>query len=146
MKSFKSFIIDFSVNHHSLILAMTIFFKLATGAFFPFVTIDTDPENMLETNEPARVFNNESKKKFNLSDIVVVGIINNRDPNGVFNPATLKRIHDLTEFARNLRWKDKDRPEVSNGVIEVDMIAPSLVDHMSRQGPGTISFEWLMAP
>ncbi len=99
---------------------------------------------MLETNEPARVFHNESKKKFNLSDIVVVGVINNRDPNGVFNPATLKRIYDLTEFARNLRWKDKDRQEVSSGVIEVDMIAPSLVDHMSRQGPGTISFEWLM--
>ena len=144
MKSFRNFIVDFSVNHHVLILVMTILFTLATGAFFPFVTIDTDPENMLETNEPARVFHNESKKKFNLSDIVVVGIINERDPNGVFNPATLKRIHELTEFARNLRWKDEDRPELSSGVIEVDIIAPSMVDHMSQQGLGTISFEWLM--
>lgn len=125
-------------------MAMTVLFTLITGAFFPLVTIDTDPENMLEINEPARVFHNESKKKFSLSEIVVLGIVNENDPDGVFNPSTLKRIYELTEFAKNLRWQDEKDPELSSGVIEVDMIAPSLVDHMSQEAPGTISFEWLM--
>jgi hypothetical protein len=121
-----------------------VLLTLAGLAFFPMVTIDTDPENMLEKNEPARVFHNLTKKTFDLSDIVVVGIINEHNPNGVFNPATLGRIYELTEFAKTLRWPDEKQPDGSGGVIEVDMIAPSLIDHMSQAGPGTIRFEWLM--
>jgi hypothetical protein len=71
-------------------------------------------------------------------------VINERDPDGVFNPATLKRVYELTEYAKNLRWKDELYPGRSSGVIEADMIAPSMVDHLSQQSPGTIKFEWLM--
>ena len=145
MKPFKDTLVCFSVNHYKLVMLITVLFTLATGAFFPLVTMDTDPENMLERDEPARVFHNETKRRFTLSDTVVLGVINERDPDGVFNPATLRRIYELTEFAKTLRWQDEKHPGQSTGVIEVDMIAPSLVDHMSQQGPGTIKFEWLMA-
>ncbi len=50
--------------------------------------MDTDPENMLEITEPARVFHNAAKKRFDLSDTVVLGVINEKDPDGVFNPDT----------------------------------------------------------
>ncbi len=145
MQPFKNIITNFSVKHYKLVMLITALFTLITGAFFPWVTLDTDPENMLEQDEPARVFHNETKKQFNLSDIVVLGIINERHPDGVFNPATLQRIHELTEFAKTLRWQAEEHPGQWAGVIEVDMIAPSLVDHISQHGPGTIKFEWLMA-
>ena len=145
MRAFRNAIIDFSLQHYKLVIFATVLFTIVTGAFLPRVTVDTDPENMLEQDEPARVFHNESKRRFNLSDIVVLGVINQHDPDGVFNPQTLQRIYELTEFAKTLRWPDAEHPDRSAGVIEIDMIAPSLVDHMSQQGPGTIRFEWLIA-
>lgn len=145
MSKFKDFLIDLSIKHYKPVAFAVVLFTLITGAFLPFVVIDTDPENMLEKNEPVRVFHNESKKEFNLSETIVLGVINERDPDGVFNPATLKHVYELTEYARTLRWEDKEHPGRSSGVIEVDMVAPSLVDHMAQAGPGSIRFEWLMA-
>lgn len=145
MKRLKNRVADFSVNHYKTVILVTLLFTVITGAFFSRVTLDTDPENMLEPDEPARIFHNQTKERFNLSDTVVLGVINENHPDGVFNPDTLKRIFALTQFAKTLRWQDENNPEKSSGVIEVDMIAPSLVDHMSQMGPGTIKFEWLMA-
>jgi hypothetical protein len=144
MKGFKRSIIDGSITHYKGVIWAIILVTLVAGAFFPLVTMDTDPENMLEQDEPARVFHNLTKDRFNLSDTVVVGVINNTHPDGVFNPETLKRVYELTRFARNLQWPDAKDPERTTGVVEVDMIAPSMVDHMSSPGPGTIRFEWLM--
>ena len=145
MKPIRRSIVDVSTRHAKWVIMVTILVTLTAGAFFPKVILDTDPENMLERDEPARVFHNQTKKRFNLSDVVVLGVINEHDPDGVFNPATLTRVHALTEFARTLRWPDEKHPDRWTGVIEVDMIAPSMVDHMSQQGPGTIAFQWLMA-
>lgn len=144
MKQLKNAIIRFSVNRYKLVAIATVLFTLITGAFIPLITIDTDPENMLEKDEPVRVFHNESKKRFNLSETIVMGVIDEHNPDGVFNPATLRRIYELTEYAKTLRWRDEKHPGQSSGVIEVDMVAPSLADHLSQQGPGSIKFEWLM--
>ncbi len=144
MKSFKDQIVHFSVTHHKSVTTVMVLFTLICGAFIPQIEVDTDPENMLGIDEPVRVFHNETKQQFDLSDIVVLGIINEQDDNGVFNPATLGRIYELTEFAKTLRWPDAEHPDKTAGVIEVDMIAPSLVDHIGQGGPGVITFEWLM--
>ena len=61
--------------------------------------VDTDPENMLPEDEPVRVYHNAMKKEMSLSDIVVVGVVNDKHPRGVFNPASLARIRDLTDDA-----------------------------------------------
>ena len=144
MTKFKRALIDFSVNHHRLAALAVVMFTIAMCCFFPKIQVDTDPENMLPLDDPDRVFHNTTKKEFVLSETVVVGIVNKQDPNGVFNPDTLKRVYELTEFAKTLRWPDEQNPGETSGVIEVDMVAPSLVDHMSQAGPGEISFEWLM--
>ncbi len=140
----KEAVINLATNHYKLVAVAFAVITLITGAFFPLVVMDTDPENMLEKSEPVRVFHNETKERFNLSDIVVLGVINRNDPDGVFNPASLRRIYALTNFAKSLRWRDSEDPDRFEGVIEVDIIAPSVVDHMSQAGPGTIRFEWLM--
>jgi uncharacterized protein len=60
------------------------------------VQVDTDPENMLPDDEPVRVFNNAMKTEFALYDMLVVGIVNDQAPDYVFNPNTLRDIHELT--------------------------------------------------
>ena len=145
MKQLSRNIVEFSTTHFKWVIGFTVLLTILSGASFPFGTIDSDPENMLEHTEPARIFHNETKQTFSLSDVIVLGIINDADPDGVFNPDTLSRVYALTQFAKTLRWPSEHSPEQSEGVIEVDMIAPSLIDHMSNTGPGTLSFEWLMA-
>lgn len=107
--------------------------------------IDTDPENMLDVNEPVRVFHDRMKAALDLNDIVVVGVVNESDPDGVFNPASLTRIYELTEYARGLRGAAIGEEDPMAGVVEVDIIAPSMVDNIEQAGPGTVRFEWLMA-
>jgi len=140
----KQSVTNFSIKHYRLIAAAVVLFTLILASFIPRIRVDTDPENMLSENEPVRVFHNQTKEQFSLSDIVVVGVVNNKNPNGVFNPSSLKRIYELTEFARTLRWQDVQSPDRQVGVIEVDLLAPSTVDHIGQGGPGEVKFEWLM--
>jgi predicted RND superfamily exporter protein len=107
--------------------------------------IDTDPENMLAEDEAVRVFHHRMKDLLDLYDIVVVGVVNEEHPEGVFNPGSLARIHELTEFARELRGAKIGADDPQAGVVGVDMIAPGLVDNIEQAGPGTVRFEWLMS-
>jgi len=137
----KHKITDYSLRHYKLVTAVMVVFTLGLGAFIPLIKVDTDPENMLSADEPVRVFHDKTKEDFALSDIVVLGIVNNEDPNGVFNVGSLDRIYQLTQFART--WHSDDDP--NERVIEVDLMAPSLVDHISQgDSPGVVKFEWLM--
>jgi predicted RND superfamily exporter protein len=141
---FKHKVTELSLQHYKLITAIMVVFTLGLGALIPLIKVDTDPENMLSADEPVRVFHDQTKERFNLSDIVVLGVVNNKDPNGVFNPTSLARIYELTEFARTLRWPSAEDPNEQAGVIEVDLLAPSTVDHIGQGGPGVVTFEWLM--
>lgn len=106
--------------------------------------VDTDPENMLPEDEVVRVFHNEMKREMSLYDIVVLGVVNEAHPDGVFNPDSLSKIYELTQYAKTLRWPAKHDPDENVGVVEVDMIAPSTVDNIEQGGPGVVKFEWLM--
>lgn len=130
---------------------LSIFFILGVAApslfpkqvsILPPLTVDTDPENMLSADEPVRIFHNERKKEYSLYDMIVVGVINKKDPNGVFNPQSLKNIYDLGEYARKITWEDKDGQQ--EGVISTEIISPSNVDNIEQAGLGTVRFEWLM--
>ena len=144
MKSLKRKIIDFSIERYKVVGLLTLFVIFASFFFLMDIKFDTDPENMLEKNEPARVFHNSTKRDFQLSDTIVVGIVNEKDENGVFSMETLQKIYELTEFAKELRWEDKENPGETEGVIEADLLSPSVIDHMSNKGEGVLSFEWLM--
>ncbi|MCJ2163536.1 MULTISPECIES: MMPL family transporter [unclassified Pseudodesulfovibrio] len=140
----KNTMVAIAIGHCKSTILFTILLAVLAGSFFPQVQIDTDPEHMLPTSDPSRVFHNQAKKTFALSEIVVLGIVNEGNPDGVFNQKTLGNIYTLAEYAKTLRWENPDDPEKSGGVISVDMIAPSLVEHISQAGPGTVSFDWLM--
>ena len=136
----------YAVEHPRLIVRMmgvvTVLLVLGAGlptllpdtfGVLPQAQIDTDPENMLRSDHEARVFHNESKKTFGLNDAVFLGVVNEKHEHGVFNPATLAKVHQITAFAKKLE-----------GVIAVDVMGPSTVDSIDNAGPGTVTFNWLM--
>ena len=141
---FKQKVIDYPLKHYKLVTIVMLVITLALGALIPLIQVDTDPENMLSKNEAVRVFHNQTKERFALNDIVVVGIVNNKDPNGVFNPSSLAKVYELTEFAKTLRWPNEKKPNEQIGVVEVDILAPSTVDYIGQGGAGEVKFEWLM--
>jgi len=134
-------IVLFSINHPKLItwlmtLITVIIVSMAALpnfypeqlSFLPTIKVDTDPENMLSDDEPVRVYNHQMKTEFSLSDIVVVGITNKQNANGVFNTKSLANIYALTQFSRSIKWDDAKNPGKTAGVIAVDILAPSMVD------------------
>jgi len=138
-------IVGFSIDHPKVVTLIMVAVTMILGAMIPFMKVDTDPENMLSKHEAVRVFHNAMKRAFSLHDMVVMGIVNEEHPDGVFNPDSLRKIYELTEFAKTLRWQDPDNPEKEVGVIEVDLIAPSTVDNIEQGGLGVVKFEWLMS-
>ncbi len=106
------------------------------------IRVDTDPENMLSPDEPVRVFHDEMKKTLDLHDMVVIGVVNDENPNGMFNPASLKKVHALTAYAKTLRGAVIGEPE-GQGVIVKDIIALSTVDNIEPSSAG-VKFSWLM--
>jgi hypothetical protein len=136
-----------------LILVSTVLLALLAAlpsiwpAQFPFlhpVDVDTDPENMLSHDEAVRVFHDDMKKLLSLHDMVVLGVVNEKHPDGVFNPESLQAVYDLTQYAKTLHGDALGLKDPGAGVVEVDLIAPSTVDNIEQAGPGTVRFEWLM--
>ena len=137
-------LVQFGINRPKLVTVVMVIMTLVLTSLICLVKVDTDPENMLSKTEPVRVFHNQVKKVFDLYDVVVFGIVNEEDPDGVFNPATLAKVADLTDFIRTLSWPDPDHPGRYIGVVKRNLIAPANVDSIEQGGPGQVRFAWLM--
>jgi hypothetical protein len=122
-----------ATHHPRSVFAATLVLVLALGSQIPRIHIDTDPENMLPADEPSRVFHNLVEQSFDLHDAVVVGAVNDTDPNGVYNPRSLAALHQLTEQILAM-----------DGVINPDLMSLASADNITQEGPGTIRFEWMM--
>ena len=133
-------LIKFSINKPKTVTAVLFICTLLLASMMVKVRVDTDPENMLEEHEEARVFHNQVKQEFSLNDFVVLGVVNEKDLAGVFNIETLTRVHELTEFVRDMQ--DPDDPE--KRVITANLIAPGTVDAIEQAGLGQVRFDWLM--
>ncbi len=127
------FIINASLNHAKKVYWALALLTFGLMAFIPTIQIDTDPENMLPTEQVDRVFHNQIKKEFNLYDPIVVGVVNTQNENGIYNTKTLSEIHALTEAVFKIE-----------GVVQLDVMALSTSDNITQEGPGTIRFEWMM--
>lgn len=125
--------VNIGIKHPKTIIGFALLLVVFFGIQMTKIEVDTDPENMLSEDAPVRVFNNETKKNFSLYDMLVVGIAEEDNGDGVFNPATLKNIYTLTKEIEKM-----------DGVIKEDIIAPSTQDHIEQSGLGSVSFSWLM--
>lgn len=139
--NFSGNLLRFSMEKPKWVTGLMVVMTLILGVMMVRVQVDTDPENMLSADEAVRVFHHQTKETFNLHDVVVLGIVNEADPDGVFNPETLGRVNMLTHFAMNL--SDPDNP--GKRVVTRNVIAPGTVDAIIQAGPGQVNFEWLMS-
>ena len=143
-KKFKSFFLNLAIEKPKTVLSimlvstLTMLILAVVPSLFPKhfpnlngLKIDTDPENMLPHDEPARVFHDEMKKNLDLSELVAVGVVNK---NGIYNKKSLNNIYTLANYAKTL-----------DGVIAVDILAPSTVDNVESGSLGEVKFEWLFA-
>ncbi len=132
--------VQFSLDHPKTVTWAMVAMTIVLAALMVRVKVDTDPENMLSKDEAVRVFHNAVKQEFTLYDVVVLGVVNEKDPDGVFNPTTLARVKELTDHV--IDFHDPDDP--SRRVISRNLIAPTTVDAIEQAGLGQVSFHWLM--
>lgn len=129
----KKRFIEFSINYPKSIISFFILATLVSAFFIPNISIDTDPENMLSEDTHVRMFHSQVKEEFSLYDMLVLGVVNEKNEYGVFNPKTLSNIFMLTSEIKK-----------TDGVIKEDIISPSTQDNIEQAGLGTVRFEWLM--
>ncbi|MEW6051790.1 MAG: MMPL family transporter [Candidatus Zixiibacteriota bacterium] len=126
----KKGLTEFSIKHPWLVIGLAVLITAFFAAQFPKIKIDTDPQNMLKAEEPVRLFDQETKEAFNLSDFLAVGLV--AEPTA-FTPDLLNRVYRITAEIERI-----------DGVITDDILAPSTVDDI-KQGPaGAIVIEPLM--
>lgn len=126
-------IINFSVERPRIVIALVVIALIVSIAQYPKIKVDTDPENMLSEEEFVRVFHHEVKKEFGLYDFIVLGIVNEEDTEGVFNPETLEKVYTITDEIKGL-----------DGVISYELMSPATKDDIEQAGIGAVSFDWLM--
>jgi predicted RND superfamily exporter protein len=109
-------LISFTTDYPKLTIAVALVITLLFVSQFPRIKIDTDPENMLASDEPVRVAHRNTKSTFSLYDMLVIGIVE-EGTHGVFKPDTLKRIASITDEILKVE-----------GVIIADVISPTTTD------------------
>ena len=128
-------ILNFAIEKPKVIYSIVLLITLLSLAMLPKIVIDTDPENMLSQEAPARIFHNQIKTDFLMRDMIVVGLVSN---NTIFSPNTLSIVEQLTDDILQIE-----------GVISQDLLSLTVVDNIRQltdeQGVSQgIQFEYLM--
>lgn len=131
--SFSETLMSLSTSRPRLMMGLMLVLTLGLGALIPQIQIDTDPENMLPDDQPDRVFHRAVKGDFALYDFIVVGVVNETHPDGVFNQTTLARVHELTRAIERIE-----------GVVRHEVLSLATVDDVRSDGPGIVRFAWMM--
>ena len=124
----KMTLTDLSLRYPRTLLLLVALATVLFSLQFPKVTFDNDPENMLSADEPVRVFHHEVKEKYSLYDFVIVGVVNETDEHGIFNPGTLARIDRLTQELLSLQQGESGLPEVSSFDVSGQKIGQRTID------------------
>ncbi len=129
----KSTLVELGAERPRSVYAVVLFLIVLTGALITRIEIDTDPENMLPAHQAERVFHNLVEDRFTLHDALVVGLVNDDHPSGIYNRESLTVLHELSAAILRL-----------DGVIAPDLMSLAEIDNIGQEGPGTIRFEWMM--
>jgi predicted RND superfamily exporter protein len=129
----KNTVIRLATERPRSIYAVVGVLVLLTGALMARIEIDTDPENMLPAEQSDRKFHNAVEETFTYHDAIVVGVVNEKHPNGIYNVRSLTALHSLSNSIIAL-----------DGVIAPDLASLASVDNIEQEGSGAIRFEWLM--
>src|SRR3990167_9063938 len=123
---------QFVLDHPKLVIGATFALTLFFAAQFPKIAIDTDPKHMLPATSPVRQYNDQVEKDFALHpDVIVLGMVN---PDGIFNPTSLKYLKDLTYAIREIPdviSRDVDSLTTVDNVVSIKgelVVKPALND------------------
>lgn len=94
-------------DHPKALVVAGVLLMLSAAAFIPGLTKDTSSDAFIAKDNPARVYRDQVKKVFGLSDPFVIAIINH-GPTGVFNPETLRLVQWLTDRVKKISNVDPD--------------------------------------
>lgn len=122
---------EFAIKQPWIVIGIAVLITAFFAMQFPKIKIDTDPENMLPANEPARVFDHQVKEEFTLYDFIAVGVV---DEENAFTPELLNRVYKIVSEVEDI-----------DGIIVEDILAPSTVDDIKQGAGGSIIIETLMA-
>ena len=106
----------FALDRPKTVIAVTVLLTVLFALQFPKITIDTDPENMLEPDQAERVFYDRVKDEFGVRDLIVVGIV---DEQGIFRPEALERVARATDEILRIK-----------GVIIPDVVSLTTTDNV----------------
>lgn len=128
-------LLQIAVEKPKLVYTVVLLMVAISLAMMPNLKIDTDPENMLSRDAPARIFHNQTKADFQMRDMIVVGIVSK---NNIFTPNSLQVVEQLSTKILQIE-----------GVIPQDLLSLSVVDNITQekdsQGENSgIRFEYLM--
>ncbi|WP_259366449.1 MULTISPECIES: RND family transporter [unclassified Colwellia] len=128
-------LLQLAIEKPKLVYTLVLLMVAISLAMMPNLKIDTDPENMLSSDAPARVFHNQTKADFQMRDMIVVGIVSK---NSIFTPNALQVVGQLSTEILQIE-----------GVIQQDLLSLSVVDNITQeknnQGENNgIRFEYLM--
>ncbi len=129
----KHRILNFSIARPTAVYWLTGLLTLLIGAQMLRINIDTDPENMLPAEQSDRVFHNQVEQMFSLHDAIVVGLVNEQHPDGIYNAASLDALHQLSNAILKI-----------DGVIRPDLMSLAEADNISQGEAGALRFEWMM--
>ncbi len=129
----KEALATFATERPRVVYAIVLALTIGLGAMISGIRIDTDPESMLPETQSDRVYHNAIEERFSISDAIVVGILNETHPEGIYNVRTLTALHELSNAILEL-----------DGVVEIDLMSIAQADNLTQEGPGTIRFEWMM--
>jgi len=125
LRNLTWFAMDWPKTTLAVLIALTVIF----GAQFTQISIDTDPENMLEADQPDRVLYDRTKREFGISDMIVLGITDER---GMFRPEALAAVKRVTEGILEIQ-----------GVITDDVISLTTTNDI-RPGGGMLNVARIM--
>ena len=127
-------IFTFSIDHPKLVITLVVLISVFFLFQFPKVKIDTDPENMLDRNEPVRLVHNEMKETFDLHDMIVVGIFRE---DGVYTGETLTRIVAITDEIKEIDGVlDDDVIALGDSRFRVRLVGSSVVERAAKGNNG----------
>ncbi len=122
---------EFAIKRPWAVIGVTLLITVFFAIQFPKIKIDTDPQNMLEEDEPTRLFHSFTKEEFALSDFIAVGVV--QEPTA-FTADLLNRVYNITAEIEEI-----------DGVIVEDIMAPSTTDDIKQGAGGLLVIEPLMS-
>lgn len=118
------------------VVVLSLLAILGAAAFLPLLHKDTTPDAFIAADNPAVVYRDKVKKIFGLDDPFVVAVIDRRE-GGIYNPATLTLVRELSDQLGKLANVDPDR--VTSLATESNIVGTAdgmEVDDFYELGPG----------